>query len=218
MTKPDFKPSYIGPRNDILEMIPDKVNRVLDIGCSTGSLGKRIKETHNAEVYGVEIDKKMAEIAKKNIDKVLVGNVENIDFLDDFFKDKFDLIIFGDVLEHLINPWKLLKDSTKVLDESGMIIASIPNVKHYSTFYNVIVKNEWPYRERGIFDRTHLRFFTLKNIKEMFKDSDLKIIKVRRKYRIIESPSIINIISKIFALPLIRDLITHQYLILARKN
>lgn len=218
MDKSDFNPSYIGPRNDLLNMIPNKVERVLDVGCSTGNLGKSIKEKYSSEVYGIEVNKEMAKEAKKNLDKVLIENIENVDFSDNFFKNKFDLIVFGDVLEHLVNPWKVLKESVTVLESSGYIIASIPNVKHYSIFYNIVIKNEWPYKERGIFDKTHLRFFTFKNIRSMFEEADLKIVKVKRKYRIIESPSIFNVFSKLFALPIIRDFLTHQYLILARKR
>jgi hypothetical protein len=82
----------------------------------------------------------------------------------------------------------------------------------------LIIRNKWLYNDRGIFDKTHLRFFTIKNIKEMFNNSDLKIVKIKRKYRIIEKPSALNALSIFFAIPIIKNFITHQYLILAVKK
>ena len=212
-----FNPSYIGPRDDVFNLIPANVKRVLDVGCSIGSLGRRIKGVYNATVFGIEIDNEMAKIAKKYLDKVIISDVEKINF-DKYFKPKyFDCIIFADVLEHLKDPWSVLKNIKKILKDDGFVIASIPNIRHYSTITNLLFKGYWPYNERGLFDRTHLRFFTLKNIKEMFKSAELEIIKIRSNYRIIERPSKINKISKIFAFPLLREFITFQYLIIAKK-
>ncbi len=74
------------------------------------------------------------------------------------------------------------------MQDRGLIVASIPNVRHYSTIFSLVVRGYWPYRDRGIHDKTHLRFFTLKNIKELFLDANLDIISIVRNYRIIERP------------------------------
>ena len=213
-----FNPSYIEARNDILSLIPDDVSKVLDIGCSTGALGEQIKQrNNNAEVSGIELNKQMAEVAQKKLDKVIVGDVENINLADFFQPDYFDCIIFADILEHLKNPWEILRSSVNFLNDGGVVIASIPNVRHYSTIINLLFKGYWPYRERGIHDRTHLRFFTLKNIRELFQYANLSIERIERNYRIIEKPHRLNQFSKCFAFYPCKELFAFQYLVFAKK-
>ncbi|HDD44769.1 MAG TPA: class I SAM-dependent methyltransferase [Candidatus Desulfofervidus auxilii] len=219
--KPDKKvlnPSYIGRRDDILNLIPNNVNKVLDVGCSVGVLGEQIKQRNSAEVVGIEVDEQMAKIAKEKLDKVIIGDIEKINLADYFTPDYFDCIIFADILEHLKDPWRVLKNTTSFLSDGGVIVISIPNVRHYTTILNLLFKGYWPYRERGIHDKTHLRFFTLKNVKEMIRDAGLKIVKIKRNYRIIEKPHRLNRFSKYFAFPFIKDFLTFQYLIVCKKR
>lgn len=221
-----FNPSYIGQRSNILNLIPDTVHNVLDIGCSVGALGEQIKKLHNAIVVGIESDEQMAEIAQKKLDSVSIGDVENICLDDHLTQNSFDCIIFADVLEHLRNPWNVLKNIIPFLHNEGVIIASIPNVRHYTTIMTLAFMGYWPYRDRGIHDRTHLRFFTLRNIKEMFAGADMKIIRIERTYRIIETEpegifkylTYFNRFSKYSSIPFLKDFLTFQYLIVAKKN
>lgn len=215
-----FKPSYIGPRNDILKLIPCGIGRVLDVGCNIGTLGESIKRRNGAEVVGIELDEEVAKIAKLKLDKVIIGDIEEIELKNYYPFKYFDCIVFADVLEHLKDPWKVLNKLTKFLSEDGIVIASIPNIRHWDTIFNLVFKGYWPYRERGIHDKTHLRFFTLKNIRELFRSSNLEIIRLERKYRIIEGPhklGIINVLSKYFALPFLKEFLTFQYLVVAKK-
>ena len=124
-------------------------------------------------------------------------------------------LIFADVLEHLTNPWEVVRVAKKHLHPEGSIIASIPNVMHIDTIYHLAIKGYWPYRERGIHDKTHLRFFTWKNIRELFENEGLSIDKVETNYRIVERIHRINRFSKIFALPGIKNYFAFQYLIRA---
>jgi len=214
----DFNLSYLSLRRDILSLIPDNLERVLDIGCSTGTVGEAIKQRSNAEVVGIEIEEQMAEVAKEKLDEVIVGDIEKINLADHFSANCFDCIIFADTLEHLKNPWDVLKNATGLLSDNGVIIASIPNVRHYTTIANLLFRAYWPYRERGIHDKTHLRFFTLKNIRELLRFANLEIVSIKRNYRIIEKPHPLNKYAKYFAFPALRDLLTFQYLIVARKG
>lgn len=216
-TQNRFNPSYIGPREDVLNLIPDNVRKVLDFGCSVGAPGEQIKKKHGAEVIGIEIDDKMAREAEKKLDRVIVGDLDEIN-LEDYFKPNyFDCLIFADVLEHLKDPWTVLKGSLRFLKDGGFVIVSIPNIRHYTTLINLLFRGYWPYRERGIHDKTHLRFFTLKNIKELLKEANLKIIRLERDYRIIERPHRFNKFSRYFAFPLFKEFLTFGYLILAKK-
>jgi len=219
--KKHFNPAYIGYREDILNLIPNGKNiiRILDIGCSIGTLGEQIKQRNkNVEVVGIEFDEQMAKIAKEKLDKVIEGDVEKINLGNYFTVNYFDCIILADILEHLKNPWDVLKNITTFLNDDGIIIASIPNIRHNSTILSLVIKGYWPYRERGIHDKTHLRFFTLHNIKELFQYGGLNIVEIKRIYRIIESPHPLNTFARYFALPLIRDFLTFQYLIVAKKK
>ena len=159
----------------------------------------------------------MAQIAQKRLDGVIIGNVEEISLKDYFPPNYFDCIIYADILEHLRNPWSVLRNVTEFVSDDGIIIASIPNIRHYATIFNLLFRGYWPYRERGIHDINHLRFFTLQNIKEMFQSAKLKIIRIERKYRIIERSHLFNRFSIYFALPFIKDLIAFQYLVVAKK-
>jgi len=215
----NFNPSYIGIRNDILSLISDDVSRVLDIGCSTGALGEQIKQSNNnVEVIGIEFDEQMANVAKNKLDKVIVGDIESINLADSLPLNYFDCIIFADILEHLKNPWGILKSSVNFLNDGGVVIASIPNIRHYTTIVNLLFKGYWPYRERGIHDRTHLRFFTLRNIRELFQYANLSIERIERNYRIIEKPHQLNRFSKFFTFLPLRELFTFQYLIVAKNS
>jgi methionine biosynthesis protein MetW len=214
----NFNLSYIGERKDILELIPGNVKKVLDLGCSIGTLGEQIKNRSHAEVVGLEIDHEMAMAARKKIDKVIVGNIEEIDLNNYLSNGYFDCIIMADILEHLINPWEVLKKLVEFMSDGGIIIASIPNIRHYSTIVSLVCKGYWPYEDRGIHDKTHLRFFTFKNIKEMFSISGLRVLNVKRNYRIVERPSRINRLSKFFAIFPFKDLLTFQYIVVAKRK
>ena len=216
--KEDFNPSYIGSRVDIVNLVPAGAKKILDMGCSIGALGHQLKQKFRAEVVGIELDNQMAQIAKENLDKVIIGNIDELNLGDYLLPNYFDCIIFADILEHLKNPWDVLKSSTTFLNNEGIIVASIPNIRHYTTIINLLFKGYWPYRERGIHDKTHLRFFTLKNIKEMFQNAGLEIVRLERHYRIIERPHPYNRFSKYFVFPLVKEFFVFQYLIVSRKE
>ena len=214
-----FNPSYIGGREDILALLPEAIEKILDIGCSIGSLAEQLKKMNpSREVIGIEQNQEMVEIAKEKMDRVILADIEKINFAEHFSTEYFDCIIFADILEHLNDPWKVLKKINYYLKKDKFIIASIPNVRHYSTITSLLFAGYWPYRKRGIHDKNHLRFFTLRNMKEMFLDAGLEIVKIKRKYRIIEEPHYLNKFSNCFALPLVKDFLTFQYLIVAKKN
>lgn len=218
MTATGFKASYIGARDDILELIPSNATTILDVGCSIGTLGVQVKNRlRDVTIIGIEIDKQMASVASGKLDQVIVGNAEDIDFATYFSQEHFDCVIFADVLEHLKDPWAVLKNITNYLKPGGTIVASIPNIRYYDSIFNLAIKGYWPYRDRGIHDRTHLRFFTKKNASELFASAGLQIVQSIPKYRIIEKPHGLNTISKYFAVPMLKEFITFQYLIVAKK-
>ncbi|MEJ2613821.1 MAG: methyltransferase domain-containing protein [Ignavibacteriaceae bacterium] len=164
---------YENEREDVQKLINPGSRRILDVGCGKGRLGKILKEKFNAEVWGVEYIEDIASFAAENLDSVIPGSIEDAIFkLPDNY---FDTIIFADVLEHLIDPYSVLEKIKSKLSKKGEIVASIPNVRHWSVVKKLL-EGDWEYQEFGIMDNTHLRFFTRKSIYNMFEKAGYKII------------------------------------------
>lgn len=166
---------YIVDRSNIVAMVPKNIRTILDIGCAKGTFLKSVKEQTNAETWGIEIVTDIANNAKDNVDNILIGKIE--DLIDSIPDNYFDCITFNDVLEHLLEPTDVLKKIRSKLAPKGIIIASIPNVRYFKNIYELIVKKDWEYKETGILDSTHLRFFTKISMRRMFENAGYKLIK-----------------------------------------
>ncbi len=170
---------YHHVRPEIMEMAPENAKRILDVGCAAGEVGARLKEMNpEREVVGVEFNPKAAENAAKLLDRVFVGDIERLDLpYDDGY---FDCIIYADVLEHLHEPEKVIMKHKRLLAPSGVMLMSIPNTRHYS-LVNHLIEGRWTYIDQGLLDRTHLRFFTLYEIRRMLARCGLKSIEIKGK-------------------------------------
>lgn len=178
--------SYTGLRLDLLRNIDGVDSVVLDVGCATGVNGKYLLEKGmSKQVYGIEYDKNMAEEASLSYSEVFVGDLDDSCFIDKSLKElpPVDYIIFGDVLEHLRNPERVLKSLSVKLRTNGKIIISLPNVGHLELFIQVYLKGTWPRNTRGIFDKTHLSWFTCKDAVKMINNSDLQVLSHQRVLR-----------------------------------
>lgn len=162
-------------RHDLISFIDkpkDAPLKVLEIGCACGRTLLQIKNMYKkAEVYGIEYSDKPAAIAASIAD-IIAGDIEKAVF--PYPQAFFDYIILGDVLEHLINPWQVLEKLQPYLKPDGYILASIPNVMHFSVIRSLIQGN-WTYENAGLLDKTHLRFFTLSEIDKLFKNAGYKV-------------------------------------------
>ncbi len=156
---------YEFARPELLERIPASARRVLDVGCGAGRLGEAVKARQAAEVVGVELDAHAAELARARLDRVLCADVQELPA--SFAPGVFDAVVCGDVLEHLHDPAGLLRRARSWLAPEGRLIASIPNVRHH-TVVRGLLRGDWTYESAGLLDRTHLRFFTLRSIRELF--------------------------------------------------
>jgi 2-polyprenyl-3-methyl-5-hydroxy-6-metoxy-1,4-benzoquinol methylase len=164
---------YLGSRDDLIRLIPAGTRKILEIGCAAGMTGRTLKRLGFEEVVGVELVEDAARKAQAFYDLVITGDVEKMQL--PYEKGHFDCILYGDVLEHLIDPWRLLRQHNLLLCPGGAIICSVPNVRHYRHMKKLFLRGEWEYRERGILDRTHLRFFTVKSIRAMVEDAGFEI-------------------------------------------
>lgn len=213
-----FNPSYVSPRPDVEALVPSGVRRVLDVGCSVGALGAAIKRSHGCQVFGIELSAEMARCASAVLDYVYVGDADAGLRAEPVCGSSFDLIIFADVLEHLPDPWGTLKTAVGLLSEGGSVIVSVPNVRHIDTIWNLVVRGRWPYRDRGIHDRTHLRFFARADAMDLIDQAGLKIDQLHTHYRIIERPHDWNRFAHRFAVPGLKDFLAFQYVMRASRR
>lgn len=168
---------YCGYRDDLFPFIPANIKRSLDVGCGEGGFSLKLKEDINTETWGIEIDKKSAEIAKKNLDKVLIGSYEDVS--NELPKKYFDWIFFNDVLEHMIEPEDCLVKSIENLSQDGRIMLSIPNMRQAKVLSELLIHKDWRYKVSGIQDKTHLRFYTKKSLMRMINECNYEIESIR---------------------------------------
>jgi 2-polyprenyl-3-methyl-5-hydroxy-6-metoxy-1,4-benzoquinol methylase len=152
--------------------------RVLDVGCATGYLARELVE-RGCQVSGVEYDADAAEQARPALERVVVGDLEELDLVEEFGPESFDVVIFGDVLEHLRDPLAVLRKARPLLARGGSVVVSIPNVAHAAVRL-ALLKGRWEYRSLGLLDDTHLRFFTRESLREMLYKAGLSLVEVRR--------------------------------------
>lgn len=187
-------------RKDLIQLIHpgQKGLNILEVGAAYGETLYYLKQQGIAtEAVGVDIfeDTKHPE-NYKNIDRFIFGNIEELDFPE--FVNHFDLILLPDVLEHLIEPKKVLHKLKPYLKDNGQIIVSMPNIRHYSAFVKIFLKGDFRYEESGIFDYTHMRFYCRKNIAELLEQSGYKILKQQssiKNYKGKSSAKIINTVT-----------------------
>jgi 2-polyprenyl-3-methyl-5-hydroxy-6-metoxy-1,4-benzoquinol methylase len=165
---------YEGDRPDLRALVPRTARRILDVGCGTGSLGAALKTELGAWVAGVEVFPQAAEIAAGRLDELIVADLDTVSDLP----DNLDAAIFGDVLEHLRDPARLLSVVRRHLAPQGVIICSIPNVKHWTVLAPLLIQDRWHYEDQGLLDRTHIHFFTRHEFDQMLTATGFEPVSV----------------------------------------
>lgn len=214
--------AYGSARRDILAFIDD-ADAVLDLGCNTGNLARSIKaKLPDVAVWGIEYDGEALSQAKDVLDKYAELNLDDLNNLEHFVgNEKFDIIIAGDVLEHLDNPWGVIELLFNYLQPNGRFIISIPNFAFWETFIHLL-KQKFPYNPRGIYDDTHKRFFMKNNIKDFIDNPKAEIRILDRNIRLVENSNgglFLGPFSKLIKLiPYVREFFVFQYIISIRKT
>lgn len=200
------------PRPELVACLPqDPGNRVLDLGCGSGAMSSAIRAAGKAgEIWGVEINADAASLARESgvFTRVLEGDLETV--LAELPAGHFTHVIAGDVLEHLVDPWTVCARLRDCLADGGEFICSIPNIRNLSFLLALTFKRSFEYRDSGVMDRTHLRFFARKDVHAMFAGagfSDISIGPVRPKKRL----------SWKLGRALLGDLVIKGFLVRARK-
>ncbi|MBI2971124.1 MAG: class I SAM-dependent methyltransferase [Candidatus Aenigmarchaeota archaeon] len=166
-------PAYSRVDEAMLRMMPSN-KLILDAGCGAGTIGKYLKERGNT-VYGVDYDPEAVQLARKNLDKAALYDLEKGGTLP--FREKFDIILLGGVVEHLKDPVTAVRRLKTCLKKDGMFIITVPNVACW-TMRLRLMAGDFTYAETGILDRTHLHFYTLKTFRRFLKDCGLESVKM----------------------------------------
>ncbi len=151
-------------------------HKVLEVGPSVGHMSRWLKENNECYIVGIEIDPDMATKAMQCCSKMYTGSIEDKKLLDQVRNENglFDYILFADVLEHLVNPEGVLLGAKELLGAKGKILASVPNVAHFSVRARLLF-GQFNYTTTGLLDRNHIRFFTKKTIIELFRSAGYEV-------------------------------------------
>lgn len=148
--------------------------RVLEIGCHTGAMSKYLKD-NGCLVTGVEIDPQAALEAKSICHSLIEGNIESEEIFGRLM-GTYDVIVFADVLEHLMSPEKILSKIKNLLSSGGYVLISLPNIAHWSVRRNLLL-GKFQYQEVGLMDKTHLHFYTFDSFKKLIEQQGYSIEK-----------------------------------------
>jgi SAM-dependent methyltransferase len=204
-------------RRDLLELVPaDPPGRVLEIGAGEGATLVALKRSGRArEVVGVElVPLPSGSQDSGEIDRFVIADIETQSL--DFATESFDVIICGDVLEHLRDPWGALAYLTQFLKPGGRFVISLPNIRHWRALGKIIL-GDFRYAPSGVLDRTHLRFFCRKNMLDLMRFADLQVRHVEPSFnrqRELRTAKVMNALT----LGVLEHFLAQQYLIVAEKT
>ena len=163
-------PYGFGTRPDMVPFVPPS-GRLFEVGCASGGFAFSLREAgFTGELWGLEPEAEAAQEARAHFDHVIQGFFQ-VDAPD----ERFDTVVFNDVLEHLVDPWEALRATRDLLASGGRVVASIPNIRYWPVLKDLALKGRWTYTETGSLDRTHLRFFTRETIAGMFAECGYRV-------------------------------------------
>jgi 2-polyprenyl-3-methyl-5-hydroxy-6-metoxy-1,4-benzoquinol methylase len=180
--KTDRVGGYKSERSDVQAVVPLSARCILEIGCSTGVLGASLKARQPATILGVEFDAAYAEEARRSLDRVVAADASAFADAGPPEEAPFDCLVCADVLEHLVDPWHVLAQCARWLTSDATVIVSVPNILYMRALARVVRERRWPRDLEGIFDETHLRWFTLRDATDLVNAAGLKVVRVVPNY------------------------------------
>lgn len=166
---------YDSPREELSAFVPATARRVLDVGCGAGGFGRTLRQLLPlAQLWGVEPVPEAAEVARGIYDEVVTTAFPSSDRSLDGLT--FDAVFMLDVLEHMIDPEEALRAARPLVAPGGLLVASIPNVRHFAVWWPLVAHGTWTYTETGLMDRTHLRWFTRSSIHGLFTSTGWEVL------------------------------------------
>lgn len=164
---------YSSSREEMKQFLPSSIRRSIEFGCGFGNFSVFIREKFKSEVWGVDLSPDAVEKAGNFLDKVIESEaISAVDFLPDRY---FDCVVCNDLLEHLTDPDIFIAKLKQKVTPDAVLVASVPNVRHFKTIKNLLLHKDWKYTDKGVLDKTHLRFFTEKSLKRFLQDNNMSI-------------------------------------------
>ncbi|HEU4701398.1 MAG TPA: class I SAM-dependent methyltransferase [Conexibacter sp.] len=201
---------YANDRAELVARLPRPLGRVLDVGCGAGEVGRALRAAGAASLTGVEVNATAAEAARALFDEVLIGDVEAL-AREGELDGPFETVVLYDVIEHLVDPAALLAAITPLVAAEGHIHVSVPNARHHSLVRDLVLRGTFGYTDWGHRDRTHLRWFTRRDLVQLLADGGWQIADV--------TPSILgrNRLVDRVTLGRAREFLALQWAVLAKR-
>ena len=165
---------FATPRDEVFAFVPRESRRVLEVGCGSGAFRSHFPA--QVEYWGIELEKGPAKDAAKHLTRVLVGNAESC--LPKLPAGYFDLVVCNDVIEHMPDHRRFLRDVQRVMAPAAAMVGSVPNVRLLSNLARLLFKRDWEYIDSGVLDYTHLHFFTQKSLRRELVNAGFAIEKL----------------------------------------
>lgn len=174
-----LSPYFSADRRELLHFLDDaRYSSAIDLGCASGLLGKELISDRIVKACdGIELNPQAARVASDGLRKVWEGAVETV--FETIPWRSYDLIVMADVLEHLADPWQILRALHSNAGEDVNLLISVPNLRHKSVVFPLLFSGRFEYQDAGIMDRTHLHFFTRSSLLKILADTGWKVQKVR---------------------------------------
>jgi 2-polyprenyl-3-methyl-5-hydroxy-6-metoxy-1,4-benzoquinol methylase len=163
-------------RPQMAAFLPEHFERTLEVGCGDGNFSQHFLASAR-ECWGIEPNRAAAEQARAKLARIFVGTFEQ--FRAELPHDHFDLVVCNDVIEHMPSHDDFLEQIRINLTRDGLIVGSVPNVRHITLLVKLLLLKDWPYADDGILDRTHLRFFTEKSLRQIFVQNGFIVEKLQ---------------------------------------
>lgn len=171
-----YEAYFDAPRREMLPFIPESTTRLLEVGCGNAGFAVLLKQRSMLHVTGIESHPASASAARSRVDCLLDTSIEEA--LPALTGQSFDCIVLNDVLEHLVDPWAVMRQLRPLLAPGGTVVASLPNVRYLPVFKDYVLRGDWKYQQDGVLDRTHLRFFTRSGMHELFESAGFAIARI----------------------------------------
>lgn len=180
---------YSNVNPELLGWLPLNAKRVLELGCGEGALAASYRHRNPAVYYtAAEVHAPSAAVARTRVDRLIEGDIEAVSDEEIAEGGLFDAAVMGDVLEHLSDPWRTLRRLHMLLNENGHLILCVPNISHWLGLAELL-SGRWPSHDSGLFDRTHLRFFTADSLTTILRECGFEVLKSRPRNVVLNRPA-----------------------------